>query len=48
MKSVWGPDLYDIAAWNEAQMDEVPAFDFQEMLEGDKDCEAWDKDNIWA
>jgi hypothetical protein len=44
MKSAWGPDLYDMAAWNAAQMDEVISFDFQEMLDDDKECAAWDKD----
>jgi hypothetical protein len=43
MKSAWGPDLYDMAAWNAAQIDEVTSFDFQEMLEEDKECEAWDE-----
>jgi hypothetical protein len=49
MKSAWGPDLYDMSAWNAAQMEEVISFDFEEMLEEDKGCEAWDKDlNIWV
>lgn len=40
MKSAWGPDLYDMAAWNAAQMDEVVSFDFEEMLEEDsKQCD---------
>jgi hypothetical protein len=48
MKSAWGPDIYDMAAWNAAQIDEVISFDFEEMLEEDKECEAWDKDQIWV
>ena len=43
MKSAWGPDLYDMAVWNAAQMDEVVSFDFEEMLEEDNKCGAWDK-----
>ncbi len=31
MKLAWGPELYDMAAWNAAQMEEV-LFDFKEML----------------
>lgn len=44
MKSAWGPDLYDMAAWNASQVDEVSSFDFEEMLTEDVDCAAWDKD----
>jgi hypothetical protein len=39
MKSACGPDLYDIAAWNATQMDEVTSFDFEEMLREDKDMD---------
>ena len=48
MKSAWGPELYDMSAWNAAQTDEVVSFDFEEMLEEDKDCEIWDNDKIWV
>jgi hypothetical protein len=53
MKSAWGPDLYDMAAWNAAQMDEVISFDsgYEEMLEEDNECDAWNNDhndNLWA
>ena len=41
MKSAWGPDLYDMAAWNAAQMDEVSSFDFQEILEEDMEYDEW-------
>ena len=44
MKSVWGLDLYDMAAWNAAQTDDIVSFDFEEMLEEDKEYEAWDED----
>ena len=44
MKSAWGPDIYDMAAWNAAQSDNVASFDFQEMLEEYEEFEAWDKD----
>ena len=30
MKSAWGPDLYDMAAWNDSQVEEVNFFDFEE------------------
>ena len=44
MKLAWGPDLYDMAAWNAAQTDDIVSFDFEEMLEKDKEYEAWDED----
>ena len=43
-KSAWGPDLYDMAAWNESQVEEVDNFDFKELLLDDADCLTWDKD----
>ena len=48
MKSAWGPDLYDMAAWNAAQVDEVVSFDYQEMLEEDVECDAYYRDNRWV
>ena len=51
MKSAWGPELYDMAAWNAAQRDEVTLFDYQEMLEDDNECDAWNedyRDNRWG
>jgi hypothetical protein len=42
MKSAWGPDLYDMAAWNNSQVEEVNYFDFEEMLVDDIDCTAWE------
>ena len=43
MKSAWGPDLYDLAAWNELQVEDVDLFDFEELLLDDTDGLAWDK-----
>jgi len=43
-KSAWGPDLYDMAAWNESQVEDVDLFDFEELLLDDTDGLAWDKD----
>jgi hypothetical protein len=45
MKSAWGPDLYDMAAWNNSQVEEVNYFDFEEMLVDDIDCTTWEKDS---
>jgi hypothetical protein len=46
MRSAWGPDLYDMAAWNAAQAEEVDLlFDFEEMLMEDEACAEWDKDS---
>lgn len=42
MKSAWGPDLYDMAAWNSSQSEEIGIFDFEEMLIEDVDCTIWD------
>ena len=44
MSSAWGPDLCDMAAWNDSQVEEVSLIDFQEMLVEDIDCLAWDKE----
>ena len=41
MNSAWGPELYDKAAWNASQVEEV--MDFEELLTEDVDCLAWDK-----
>ena len=42
MNSAWGPKLYDMAAWNALQMEEV--MEFEELLAEDVDCSAWDKE----
>lgn len=44
MKSAWGPDLYDMAAWNATQVEEVNLLDFEEILLEDAECLAWDKE----
>ena len=45
MKSTWGPDLYDMAAWNAAQVKKVDSmFDFEEMLANDNGCLEWEKE----
>jgi len=46
MKSAWGPDLYDMAAWNASQVEEVDGFDFMELLLDDVDCLAWDRELV--
>ena len=43
-KSAWGPDLYDMAAWNASQIDEIGLFNFEELLLDDTAGLAWDKD----
>jgi hypothetical protein len=43
MKSAWGPDIYDAAAWNSAQVEEIGLADFKEMLIDDSDAVEWDK-----
>ena len=43
MKSAWGPDLCDMAAWNSGQVEDVDIFDFEEMLAEDVDCAVWDE-----
>jgi hAT family C-terminal dimerisation region len=42
MNLAWGPELYDMAAWNASQVEEV--MDFEELLTKDIDCLAWDKE----
>jgi hypothetical protein len=47
MGSAWRPGLYDKAAWAASQMEEVDVdtyFDFEEILEEDNACLAWEKD----
>lgn len=45
MKSAWGSNLYDMAAWNAMQVEEVDLlFDYEEMLMEDDACAAWDKE----
>ena len=44
MKFAWGPDLYDMAAWNELQVEDVDLFDFEGLLLDDTDGLAWGRD----
>jgi hypothetical protein len=44
LKSAWGPNIYDAAAWNAAQVEEVSLLDFEEMLGDNADTAEWDKD----
>ena len=58
MGSAWGPGLYDAAAWNAAQVEEVDLLEFEEMLVefkemliDDDDTVEWDKlvdDEAWG
>ena len=43
MGSAWKPKLYDVAASNSTQAEEVdlPDFEFEEMLVDDDDFEKW-------
>lgn len=43
INSAWGPDLYDMAAWNAAHVEEISLLDFEELIIEDADCLAWDK-----
>jgi hypothetical protein len=45
MGSAWRPELYDMAAWNEFQVEEVDGmFDFEEMLQDDDSLLAWENE----
>lgn len=54
MKSAWGPDLCDVAAWNTEQVEGVDIFNFkgidgctfEEMLADDVDSAAWSLDRL--
>ena len=39
--SAWGPELYDFAAWNTAQVEEV-MLDYEEMLLDDANALEWE------
>ena len=45
MGSAWGPELYDFAAWNTAQVEEV-MLDYEEMLLDDTDVLEWEKEDL--
>ena len=42
MKSAWGPELYDMAAWTTAQVEVMNIFDFEQMLVEDADALVWE------
>lgn len=45
MKSAWGPDLCNMAAWNTVQVEDVDSCDllyFEDMLADDIECAAWE------
>lgn len=42
MNSAWGPELYDMAAWNASQTEEV--LQFEELLAEDIDVLAWEEE----
>ena len=44
MKSAWGPDLYNMAAWDESQVTHIDLFEFKELLLDDTDGFPWDKE----
>ena len=45
MGLAWRPELYDMATWSAFQVEEVDtSLDFEEMLEDDDACLAWEKD----
>ena len=45
MKSAWGPEIYDLAAWNVMQVEQVDMMDFEQMLVEDNDCLGWDEES---
>ena len=50
MNSAWGPVLYNKAAWNafQVEVEEIPIFDYEEMLINDNYWEVWDNLNLAA
>ena len=44
MKSAWGPGLYDQAALNRSEVEEISLMEFEEMLIEDADCLVWDQE----
>jgi hypothetical protein len=45
MKSAWGPNIYDAAAWNSSQADsETCIIDFEQLLIEDGDLVEWEKE----
>jgi hypothetical protein len=49
MGSAWRPDLYDMGAWTEFQVEEVDSdgmFDFEEMLQDDASSLVWENELV--
>ena len=46
MKHAWGPNIYDVAAQNAAQVDEISLVDFEQMLIEEGDMNEWDKEDL--
>jgi len=44
IKSAWRPGLYDEAALNTSEVEEVGLMEFEEMLIKDVDCLVWDQE----
>ena len=49
MKHAWGPSIYDVAAQNAAQVDEINLIDFEQMLIEEGEMVDWDKEEseVW-
>ncbi len=49
MKHAWGPSIYDVAARNSAQADEISLIDFEQMLIEEGEMIEWDKEDseVW-
>lgn len=46
MKHAWGPNIYDAAAQNAAQVDEITLIDFEQMLIEEVNMTEWDKEDL--
>ena len=47
MGSAWRPELFDMAAWRASKVEDVDVdtyFDYEEILDNDNACLAWEKD----
>jgi hypothetical protein len=49
LKCAWGPKIFDPAAWNTAQIEQVDLLDFEQMLIDDSEAVKWNKalDTPW-
>ena len=43
LKCAWGPKIFDAAAWNAAQIEQVDLLDFEQMLIDDSEAIKWNK-----